>query len=231
MRARRTAAPGWARRLAGLAGGLLLAAAPALADTVVADTDALSQALRLGRPAARLQPLAAVQGCSLAGCRVQLGGLFVDTDQGGLRRAGGRPLPLVVDGPVAATDLPELNWTPLRAYAVRRGSRPWGQCLEFAHAGLGSSGRAQRWRSLVLVAAGGHGAHRVIGYQAACAALAVGARPGEVVLPTVQPVVAGAPALQIVWHHCTAGGCERSVDARSVDGRADSETGELTLRP
>ena len=36
------------------------------------------------------------------------------------------------------------------------------------------------------MATGGPGAHRVTGYQAACAALAVGPRPGEVLLPTVQ---------------------------------------------
>ena len=227
--------PGHGRDLACRARGwavcALLAAAGASADTGVTDTDTLSQALRQGRPAARLQPLAAVQGCGPAGCGVQLGGLFIDTEQGGLRRANGRPLPLAVDGPLAAAELPELNWTPLRAYAVRRGARPWGQCLEFAHAGLGSSGRAQRWRTLVLVAAGGQGAQRVTGYQAACAALAQGRQAGEVMLPTVQPVAAGAPALQIVWHRCTARGCERSVDERAVDGRADSEGGELTLRP
>lgn len=222
-----------------LAGGLALCAllgagvarADAAAQAVLPDTAALSGLLLAGRPAVRLKPLAAVTGCGLAGCRVMLGGLFVDADTSRVHRSRGPALHWAVDGPVLAADLPELSPAPLRGYTVWRGQQAWGQCLEFAHAGLGSSGRAQRWRSVVLVAAGGRSAQRVMGYQAACAALAAGPAPGEVQLPTVEVVAAGQPGLQIVWHRCSQRGCQRSADPRSIDGQPDSETGQLTLRP
>ena len=200
-------------------------------DAVVGDADALGTALRQGCPSVRLQALPVVQGCGPAGCGTQLGGLFVDADAGSLHRSNGVPLPLVVDGPMPAADLPELNWTPLRGYAVRQGRSTWGQCLEFAHAGLGSSGRSQRWRTVLLVAAGGRSAHRVTGYQVGCAALCAGPAAAEVQLPSVQPVVSGQPALHIVWHRCSAKGCERRVDDRAVEGRADSDSGVLSVGP
>jgi hypothetical protein len=215
----------------GLALCALLLAMAARADTLAPDSAALAAALRNGCPAARLQPMPAVQGCGPAGCGTRLGPLFVDADAGSLRRGTGQPLPVVVDGPVAAADLPELNWTPLRGYTVRQGRVAWGQCLEFAHASLGSSGRGQRWRSVLLVANGGHSAQRIAGYQAGCAALCAGPGASQVQLPAVEPVQLGQPALQIAWHRCTAQGCERQADDRAVDGRADSESGLLTLRP
>ena len=157
--------------------------------------------------------------------------MVIDADVGSLRRSNGSLLPLTADGAVPAADLPELNWTPLRGFTVRQGRTTWGQCLEFAHAGLGSSGRAQRWRTVLLVAAGGRSAQRVTGYRVGCAALCAGPGAADVQLPSVQPVVQGQPALHIVWHRCSARGCERRVDDRTVQGRADSDSGALTLGP
>lgn len=193
---------------------------------------AVGPALQQGCPVARLQPLQPVGVCGAAGCGHWLGSLFIDGDGdgAGLRRAG-RSLPVVVDGPPDLADLPELNWRPLAAFSVRQGRRAWGQCLEFAHAGLGSSGRAQRWRSVLLVPAGGRGAVRITGYQVGCDALCAGPAPGQVQLPAVQPVAVDQPALQIVWHRCSASGCERHSDARKVDGRADSDDGVLRIGP
>lgn len=232
--ATRLARAAWAAGLvwcALLAAGSAGASGAAGADTVVANSDELGTALRQACPAVRLQALPAVQGCGPAGCGTQLGGLFVDADAGRLRRSNGRLLPLITAGPVPAADLPELNWTPLRAYTVQLGRHNWGQCLEFSHAGLGSSGRAQRWRTVLLVAAAGRSAQRVTGYQIGCAALCAGPAATEVQLPAVQPVVAGLPALHIVWHRCSAKGCAIHNDARTVEGRADSDSGALTLRP
>ena len=208
------------------------ASGPARADaTALAaaqpDADALSLALRAGHPPVRLQPLATVTGCGPQGCGVLLGRLFVDADTARLHRGGGPPLAWVVDGPIPAADLPDLSPTLLRGFRVLQGRQVWGDCLEFAHAGLGSSGHAQRWRSVVLVAAGSRSAQRVVGYQAACAALAGGPAPGQVLLPTVQGVAAGQPGLQIVWHRCSRRGCQRSIDQRRVEGHADSESGQI----
>jgi len=214
----------------GLVALLAAPAARAGAAPVEVAADALGPALRQGCPAARLQPVQALQGCGPAGCGSWLGPLFVDADGGGLRRSG-RALPLVPSGPPPAADLPELNWTPLRAFSVRQGRSTWGQCLEFAHAGLGSSGHGQRWRSVLLLPAAGRSAWRVTGYQLDCDALCTGPGAAQVQLPAVQPVVLGEPALHIVWHRCTAAGCVRQADPRSVDGRADSDSGALRLGP
>lgn len=58
-----------------------------------------------------------------------------------------------------------------------------------------------------------------------------GSTSAEVMLPTVEPVAISEAALQIVWHRCALRGCVRSVDARHVEGRADSDGGQLTLQP
>jgi len=228
-----------------LAALLLLAGAGAGAVGTSAATTAgnaaeLAQALRGARPAAALRPLQAVQGCGPAGCVVMLGGLSVDTEAGTLRRAGGQALPWAAAGAgagaIPAAELPEVNWEPLRGFGVRREGRAgragqaWGQCIEFAHAGLGNSGRAQRWRTVVLVADGGRSAHRFIGYWAGCEALTQGTRAGTVSLPTVEPVHAGAAALHVVWNHCDKKRCLREADPRQLEGSAWSEDGRLRVR-
>lgn len=210
---------------------LLVATGAAGAETTAGHAEDLSRLLRQDRPAVRLKPIEAVQACGPGGCGVLLGSITIDLDAGRLRRRGGPPLAWALDGPLGVADLPDLNWAPLRGFKVLRGGRAWGQCIEFAHAGLGNSGRAQRWRTLVLVAEGSRSAQRITGYWAGCAALAQGSTSGEVMLPTVEPVASGEPALQIVWHRCALRGCVRSLDARRVAGRADSESGQLTLRP
>lgn len=220
---------GWRWLLAALM--LLVAADAALAETPASNTDDLSRLLRQNRPALRLKPVEAVQGCGPGGCHVMLGSIAIDLDAGRLRRRSGAPLAWALDVPLGGADLPEVNWMPLRGFTVLRGGRAWGECLEFGHVGLGNSGRAQRWRTLVLVAAGSRSALRVTGYWAACAALAQGSTSAEVMLPTVEPVAISEAALQIVWHRCALRGCVRSVDARHVEGRADSDGGQLTLQP
>jgi hypothetical protein len=217
------------RQVSAAALGLLAGLGAAAADTA-GNTDELTRVLREARPPAVLRPLQAEQGCGPAGCAVTLGGLSIDTDAGTLRRAGGRVLPWAVSGPVPVAELPEVNWEPLRGVEVRRAGRAWGKCLEFGHTGLGNSGRSQRWRTVVLVAQGGRQAHRFTGYWASCDALAQGARPGEVSLPLVEPVQAGAPALQVVWMRCDAKRCVRELDARQVEGSASSEDGRLSFR-
>lgn len=225
----------WAGRAAGgllaaaLLGGLGAARAEA-ASAVAGNTDELNALLRQDRAAVALRPLETQQGCGPAGCGVRLGGLAIDTEAGTLRRTGGRALPWVVAGPVPAAELPEVNWEPLRGYAVQRAGRAWGQCIEFAHAGLGNSGRAQRWHTVVLVADGGRSAHRFTGYWAACSALTQAPRAGSVLLPTVEPAQPGAVALQVVWNRCDARRCTREVDPRRVEGDASSEDGRLTVR-
>ena len=223
-----------ARRLAASGALALIVGALGLAGASADTGDAWDAALRRGCPAGALQPIPLLQGCGPTGCGTWLGPLFVSADGAGLQRRAGQLLPLV-NGPLPAADLPELNWTPLRAYTVRigrgAGRSTWGQCLEFTHSGLGNSGRAQRWRSVLLVANGSTSAQRVVGYQASCAALCSGPIAGEVMLPSVQPVVPGQPALHVIWSRCGAGACEHHVDERTVEGRADSDSGMLMLRP
>lgn len=181
-----------------LAAALLLMAS-AHAEDVASNATELFGALRQTLPAARLAPLTAVQGCGPAGCSVALGGVTIDTDAGTLRSAAGRLIPWVVYAPARAADLPEVDWQPLRGFSVGRASRPWGRCIEFGHTGLGNSGRAQRWRTVVLVPAAGRSAYRFIGYWASCEAVAQGPTTREVMLPTVEPVTLGVATLHIAW--------------------------------
>jgi hypothetical protein len=214
---------GWAAAI-----GLLCALPVASANDVAGNTDELTRVLGQARKPATLNALSMVQGCGPVGCGVTLGGLVIDTDTGSVRRSNGRLLSWVPTGAVA--DLAEVNWEPLRGYGVRHAGRNWGQCLEFAHTGLGNSGRAQRWRTLALVPADGRTAYRFTGYWAACAALVQGTQAGEIILPTVEPVQPGASALRLVWNHCDVRRCVRDIDTRSVEGNPGSEDGRLTLR-
>jgi hypothetical protein len=217
-------------RAAGLGSAVLtLAVATATAGEAITE-DAWGAALQAGCPAVRLQTLPTLQGCGPSGCGTWVGPLFVGAEGAGLRRRHGAQLQLA-DGPLAAADQPELNWRPLRGFNVLMGRRTWGQCLEFSHAGVGNSGHAQRWRSVLLVAVGARSAQRVIGYQVACTAVCLGPTAGRVQLPAVQPVAAGQPALQIVWTRCGAAGCDDRIDQRAVEGDAASDSGVLTIRP
>ncbi len=214
--------------------GLLLvlgiAAASEGAGEVAGDTDQLIRVLRGASLPVELAALKMAQGCGPAGCIAALGGVVVDTEAGALRRAGGSTLEWIVAGRIPVADLPEVNWAPLRGFRVRRAGRSWGVCIEFGHTGLGNSGRAQRWRTLVLVPASGRSAHRFTGYRASCEALVRGAHSGEVALPIVELAQPGTATLEIVWHRCDAQRCVREPDPRSVEGSPASEDGRLTIQ-
>ena len=110
-----------------LAALLLLAAIDAAyAETLAINADDLSRLLRQDRPALRLKPVEAVQGCGPRGCSVMLGSIAIDLDAGRLRRRSGAPLAWALDVPLGGADLPEVNWAPLRGFTVLRGGRAWG---------------------------------------------------------------------------------------------------------
>lgn len=159
--------------------------------------------------------------------------MLIDLDLGTLREAAtGRAWTRVDHGAANGLPFPDIDWTSPQAFNVGVGSMRWGTCLAFPHEGLGKSGTAQRWRSVMLVPAARPGAkvqvHRFTGYWATCEGLTAGSRPGEVVMPVVEAFTEGAsdaasdassvPAwsLQEVRYLCKRDGCTRLPGVRRV---------------
>lgn len=249
-----------ARRLAGMLalglsvlGALSAAPAHAMSDAPEAPQTAASDAaLRIGNtadlvnavtqglPPAQLTPIAARSGCGPQGCDTFIGPLRIDRDHGTLFIDGQqRALKRADHGAVNGQDLPDIDWASPRAYAVQTAGRAWGTCIQFPHEGLGKSGSAQRWTSVVLVPGGRSRvpvqAQRFVGYWASCDALAAGPRVGEVLLTVVERSALGtastsadaAPSapLEAARYLCSATGCTRQADTTSVG--VDSANGAL----
>lgn len=206
----------------------------------IANTAELVNAVTQGLPPAQLTPMAARSGCGPRGCDTFTGTLRIDRDHGSMYIEGQRrPLKRADHSAVNGQELPEIDWASPRAFAVQTAGRTWGTCLRFPHEGLGKSGSAQRWTSVVLVPAGRPGvtvqAHRFVGYWASCDALAAGSQAGKVVLTVVErsaPPPASTPAdappaasLEAARYLCSATGCTRQPDAVSLG--LDSASGAL----
>ena len=230
------------RLLIGLLGAA--AACTALASTeagtAVPDTDALTALLLADRTPAQLAQLVLERGCGPRGCQVRVDSLIIAQPSGALRTAAGRPVRLTTHRP-PGLPLPQADWQPLAAYAVSVGGQPWGTCLELAHTGLGRSGSAQRWTSLVLVpavanapAAPRPAAHRFVGYWAACAQLWQPAGDaGRIALPLLgraNGAVHSAAFTETPWL-CSARGCIASPAARRFAESTELPGGGLRWLP
>lgn len=204
-----------------------------------------------GRRPAKIEEASHISGCIATGCNIDdpndlpnciptncntaIDGLVIMRDKELLRREGEESrIVLQHHGPGNPKDLPAVDWTPNRGFRVFRAGSRWGTCLEFSHAGMGKSGRYQRWASVVLVpwqdGQPASVAHRFVGYWAGCDSLAEGDEEGEVKLPIVEPVATGSRRLHLVWHHCTAKRCVKVKDPRTVSGRPGSEDGTLLIK-
>jgi hypothetical protein len=126
-----------------------------------------------------------------------------------------------------------MNWNPIQGFKVSRAGRRWGTCLWFSHTGIGESGHYQRWNSVVLVpwkgSRPGSVAHRFAGYWLDCDFLAEGNKPGEAILPIIEPTAAGSSRLHIVWQRCTAEHCIKIEDSRRVSGAPWAEDPNLVI--
>lgn len=206
----------------------------------IANTAELVNAATQGLPPAQLTPMAARSGCGPRGCDTFIGPLRIDRDHGSLYIEGQRrPLSRADHAAVNRQDLPEIDWASPRAFAVETAGRAWGTCIRFSHQGLGMSGSAQRWTSVVLVPARRPGvtmqAHRFVGYWASCDALAAGSQTGAVVLTVVERLAAPsastsanappAAPLEAARYLCSATGCTRQSGATSLG--LDSASGAL----
>lgn len=189
-------------------------------------------------PAVTLTPIQSLSGCGPKGCAVDLEQVTVarsdENKPGVFQSATGGKIRLVEHRPADGRALPDMEWTPLRAFEVRQGQQRWGSCIEFTHEGLGKSGIHQRWTSVVLVPFKGKKpgttAHRFVGYWAACESLRGSDKPDTVTLPLLEPTTKGAPQpLRLMQFDCSREACTGREDARVVRGDPTSETGQLTL--
>jgi hypothetical protein len=212
---------------------LMVVLAPmALRAASVARSDAeLASQLRQGQPPADLVPVQRESWCGPKGCGVDLGPLSVPRDEPGLRQQGRRvPLRTLA---LHHRALPDMDRDPVQGFEVRMGDKRWGMCLEFAHAGLGKSGTFQRWRSVVLAPAGPDGrvrqAYRVMGYWAGCEHLHTSlVGPPSLEMPVIEPADQ-AGRWQLAHYRCSAQGCARRADARTVLPLPGSEAGEVVI--
>lgn len=195
----------------------------------------LREFLTTGRPSVTAEASAAQRGCGPEGCRIDIGGVSIDREHGLL--VGTENKHSILIRPQVAGELPELDWEPLGGFAVSVAGQHWGSCLEFSHAGLGKSGRYQRWTSVILVpwlnTYPGSIAYRFVGYWAGCDLILAGDKPGEIRMPVIQrqEKPGAAPSLQIVWHTCTALACQPNQDRRAVTEDINSDAGALIVGP
>lgn len=194
-----------------------------------ANATELSALLKAGREPVTLDEQRFERGCHGDLCSMSWQDLIFRTAPGGIRHATGRALRLVSHGADAKRPLPDLDWEPLAGYQVSVSGRRWGSCFELSHAGLGKSGSAQRWTSVILVPQGRAQAHRFVGYFSGCDALVQTAKRAEVALPMVSHAAAAAPGWQVVWQVCGARSCRSLPDARQVQAVADDPGGALVL--
>jgi hypothetical protein len=206
----------------------------------IGNTAELVRALTRGMPPVNLTPIPALGGCGPQGCDTLIGPVRIDRDHGTLHiDPKDRQLQRIDHGSSDGLALPEIDWASPQAFAVKTGGKAWGTCIRFPHEGLGKSGSAQRWTSVVLVPAERRGvtvqAQRFVGYWASCDALVAGPRAGELVMSVVErtspaPSVASeaspdAASLQATRYVCVATGCTRLPDPAPVGW--DSASGAL----
>ena len=216
-----------------LASGLaqaVAAAEPAPAGLgTAANATELGALLKAGHEPVTLAEQRFERGCQGDVCSMVWQDLVFRAQPGGIRRASGRVLRLASPADDAKQPLPDLDWEPLAGYQVSVEGRPWGSCFELSHAGLGKSGTAQRWASVILVPQGRAQAHRFVGYFTGCDALVQTAKPAEVALPMVSHAAGAAPGWQVVWQVCGARACRSLPDARQVQAVAGDPGGALVL--
>jgi hypothetical protein len=169
-------------------------------------------------------------GCTPMRCSVQVDRVEWVGDAQALRIIGGERIDLVNAGAGPALELAD---QPFAAARVGAAESPWGVCLALSSAGLGQSGRGQRWITLVLApyANGepGRSAMRLTGAWASCEDLERGAGAEEVLLPLVEPSVEGAADLVLRHYRCSPEGCR--PDARRMPVRVEfNEDGALRRR-
>jgi hypothetical protein len=196
--------------------------------------------MTLGMTPAILTAIPARGGCGPQGCDIFIGPVRIDRDHGTLHiDPKDRQLQRVDHGLADGLALPEIDWSSPQAFSVKTGGRVWGTCIRFPHEGVGKSGSAQRWTSVVLIPAGRRGvmveAQRFVGYWASCNALVDGPHVGEVVMSVVERLSgdpdgaseakADAAPLQVARYVCDASGCSRQPGPASV--RRDSASGAL----
>lgn len=215
---------------------LLIAALQAFADEKISNCERLQAALMIGHRATMNEKLDSWGGCeeTTNECSTHFENLTVLREREAIQGKDGKPIRIEQHAPGNSKCLPEMDWDPLAGYKVISAGTRWGTCLEFSHAGLGKSGRYQRWTSLVLVpgkgAEPGLVAHRFVGYWATCASLAEGDKEGEVLLPIIEPIKIGHGPLHLVWYHCNTKRCIKIKDKRIVSGDSNSESGELVIK-
>jgi hypothetical protein len=199
------------------------------------------------RPPVELQTINPQRGCGPAGCRIDVGDVSIAIGKGTLThritRADGRQeIALVEHRASGAETWPDIDWPPLRSYRVNLGGMPWGLCMEFSHAGMGRSGSAQRWRSLVLLpdradetgSSAPSSAHRFMGYWALCRNLTQATRPGHVELPMVEAITSADSAaatqkLVLRIHDCDAQGCSSTADPRAIHSKSTGSPAQPVL--
>ncbi len=199
---------------------------------VIDNASALNELLVNKNPLVSIKPIAAQRGCGPEVCSIDIDGLSILRDQGGLLESSRKNK--IEIKPQTSGELPEIDWDPLGGFAVSRNGKRWGTCLEFTHSGLGKSGSLQRWSSVILVPwADSHPsliAFRFVGYWAGCDVLMEGVEENEVNLPVIEHVNANKDkSLHILSYTCSALGCKTNEDTRKVREDADSESGALII--
>lgn len=189
----------------------------------------LGKLLNAGQTPLVLEAAPAERGCGPKDCVIDIADLTIVPRRGVLQTAGKRRIKLVQHAQAPSPGLPDIDWESVRGFKVFRAGTRWGSCLEFSHAGLGNSGRLQRWTSVVLVPRAGSSAHRFVGFWASCSHLSAGGDEGEVKLPSVVPAAADATSLGIVWHHCDLKACSDHADFRPVGGDPFGWQASITL--
>lgn len=161
--------------------------------------------------------LPAPDDCTPGHCSTRIDAVEWNGDASELATLEGTRIPLrhASLGPELALDT-----EPLAAWRVRAEDQVWGLCMEFAHEGLGRSGHAQRWVTLLLVpyrdAAPAATAWRVTGYWAGCAALRRAASTHAVDLPLIEPASASTAGLMLTPYRCDPSGCAPAPESQAL---------------
>lgn len=202
-------------------------AAPEEAVGLATNGTELQRLLTAERVLAQLDERALQHACHRETCFTTWQDWVITSHPVEIRSAAGQHLQWVLHAGRKEPQWPRLDASPLAGYWVASGGQRWGACLEFAHAGLGKSGSAQRWTSVVLIADGSHQAHRFVGYWAGCDSLVQGGMPGQIELPAVRR--SPDSGLSIAWHRCHAKTCDVRFDARLIEPVQDDPAGALVV--
>lgn len=162
------------------------------------------------------------EGCTPGRCSTRIDTAEWDGEATDLRVVGGGQIRL---RKVSAGPAPELDAEPLAAWRVHSAGQVWGLCMEFAHEGLGRSGRAQRWASLLLLpyreGRPADEAWRFTGYWASCGVLRSGVSAGAIELPLIEPAQGAQVGLSLERYHCDRLACERTQASQRLQAGDD----------